>query len=354
MSSAKKNNPEFVLPEHSLAPDAFAGTVLRWQQQHGRHDLPWQQPPTPYRVLVSEIMLQQTQVSTVIPYFQRWLSAFPDLNSLANADEDQVMALWQGLGYYSRARNLQKAAQYLVDEYNGEFPNDLAELERIPGVGRYTAGAIRSFAFNDYGPIVDGNIRRLFCRLFAIDGEPMSSRVSKQLWQFAEQLTPRHQNRAFAQGLLDLGATVCTPKKPSCRDCPLQNNCLALAQNRVDELPNPKPKKNIPLRQGHFIWQTDQSRICLQRRPETGIWARLWALPEVAEAPTDALKIGEFQHTFSHYKLHAHVWQLSAAEIQEPNAGAAELHWLSFESLADIGLPTPIRQFLEAQIRSMR
>ncbi|RUO18375.1 A/G-specific adenine glycosylase [Aliidiomarina haloalkalitolerans] len=354
MSSQKKSNQLPQKATHPLKPQAFADIVLQWQALHGRHDLPWQQPATPYRVLVSEIMLQQTQVSTVIPYFQRWLQAFPDLHSLANAEEDQVMALWQGLGYYSRARNLQKAAQYLTQEYQGEFPNSLTELEQIPGVGRYTAGAIRSFAFDDYGPIVDGNVRRLFCRFFAIAGAPLSSAVNKQLWQLAEQFTPQNNNRAFAQGLLDLGATVCTPKKPNCNDCPLQSNCIAFQQSRVDEFPNPKPKKTIPLRQGHFIWRVENSQIWLQRRPESGIWARLWSLPEVDGVPKGASLVGEFQHTFSHYKLQAKVWQHDHTHLQEPDANYVDHHWLPLEALDSVGLPTPIRQFLQAQLQAER
>src|SRR5690554_1413381 len=203
----------------------FAATVLNWQKQHGRHDLPWQNPVSPYRVLVSEIMLQQTQVNTVIPYFQRWMETFPTLEALAQASEDEVMARWQGLGYYSRARNLRKAAQYLVQEFNGQFPSDLQGLASIPGVGPYTAGAIRSFAFNDYGPIVDGNVKRFFCRLFGIEGDTTRSAVNKQLWQKADDLTPNHDNRRFAQGLLDIGATLCTRANPDCARCPFDNQC---------------------------------------------------------------------------------------------------------------------------------
>lgn len=351
MSSPKKSNEKSHLPAHSLTAEAFAQRVLAWHQQHGRHDLPWQQPATPYRVLVSEVMLQQTQVSTVIPYFQRWMETFPDLATLAVAEDDQVMALWQGLGYYSRARNLQKAARYLVTEYDGQFPQELTELERIPGVGRYTAGAIRSFAFDAYGPIVDGNVRRLFCRLFAISGPPLSSAVNKKLWQLAEHLTPKQNNRSFAQGLLDLGATICKPKNPDCENCPLLQHCQAKLQNRVTEFPNPKAKKVLPIRQGHFLWQSERDSLWLERRPEQGIWATLWALPEVNNAPENASLVGEFQHTFSHYKLHAQVWQLTNLELNEAVGQPRDIKPMDAEQLEQVGMPTPIRKFIQQQLK---
>lgn len=353
MSSPKKSNEKSLLAASSLTAAAFAQRVLAWQQQYGRHDLPWQQPATPYRVLVSEIMLQQTQVSTVIPYFHRWMEAFPDLATLAAAGEDQVMALWQGLGYYSRARNLQKAARYLIAEYDGQFPQELAALEKVPGVGRYTAGAIRAFAFDAYGPIVDGNVRRLFCRLFTISGPPLSSAVNKQLWQFAEHLTPKQNNRRFAQGLLDLGATICRPKNPDCETCPLQQHCQAKLQNRVAEFPNPTAKKVLPIRQGHFLWQSERGNLWLERRPDQGIWATMWALPEVNSAPESARLIGEFQHTFSHYKLHAQVWQLHDLEVNEAADQARDIKPMDVEQLEDVGMPTPIRKFIQQQLKKI-
>ncbi|MCH8502149.1 MAG: A/G-specific adenine glycosylase [Aliidiomarina sp.] len=351
MSSPKKSNEKSVLPAFSLTADGFAQCVLAWQQQHGRHDLPWQQPATPYRVLVSEIMLQQTQVSTVVPYFQRWMETFPDLPTLAAAEEDQVMALWQGLGYYSRARNLQKAARYLVNEYDGQFPQELTELEKIPGVGRYTAGAIRAFAFDAYGPIVDGNVRRLFCRLFTISGQPLSTAVNKTLWQLAEHLTPNQNNRNFAQGLLDLGATVCKPKSPNCEKCPFVRHCQAKLQNRVAEFPNPKTKKTLPTRHGHFLWQLERDGLWLERRPEQGIWATLWALPELESAPENANLVGEFLHTFSHYKLRAQVWQVQALELNETLSQPRDLKAIDQEQLEQVGMPTPIRKFIQQQLQ---
>lgn len=344
-------------PDHAL----FNQLLLTWHATHGRHDLPWQQDPTPYRVLVSEIMLQQTQVATVIPYFNRWMTAFPDQETLAAASDDQVMSLWQGLGYYSRARNLQKAARFIVDECGGLFPHSLDELQQIPGVGRYTAGAIASFAYNEFGPIVDGNVKRLFCRLFGIEGQLTSSQVTRQLWGLAHHYTPQQHNRAFAQGLLDMGATLCTPKSPVCTRCPFNQHCVARLTDRIAALPSPKPKKQIPTRRGHFLWQERDGQLLLEKRPDEGVWGGLWCLPELFSSqpgeqhesatdcekadvylPADAHLKGSFDHTFSHYKLKAEVWQLQS---REPSARYQA--WFSADELQTIGLPAPIRKFLK-------
>ncbi|WP_337840697.1 A/G-specific adenine glycosylase [Rheinheimera sp.] len=324
------------------SPSLLAEKMISWQASQGRHTLPWQQNPTPYRVLVSEMMLQQTQVSTVIPYFERWMAAFPDVTDLAKAETDQVMALWQGLGYYARARNLHKAAKTIAAL--GDFPFELADLLQIPGIGRYTAGAIRSFAYDSWGPIVDGNVRRLFCRLFAIEGVSTSSAVDKKLWALAEQLTPVKHNRRFAQALLDLGATVCKPRQPSCHACPLQAGCLAYQQNRVAELPTAKPKKVTPVKQGHFLWVEKQGLLLLEKRPSSGIWADLWALPQVDDAPDTELQ-GEFNHVFSHYRLEAKVWLLDVREAKP------EQSWYSKKQLENVGLPAPIRSWIEARLQ---
>jgi len=331
---------------------SFQSQVVSWQKQHGRHQLPWQQPSDPYRVLVSELMLQQTQVSTVIPYFTRWMQSFPTVQALAAASTDQVMAHWQGLGYYARARNLHKAAGYICAL--GEFPATLAQWLQVPGVGRYTAGAIMSFAYDAYGPIVDGNVRRLYARFFAISGVTSSAAVDKQLWALAEQLTPTEHCKSFAQGLLDLGATICKPRNPLCEQCPLALNCQALLQNRVDELPTAKPKKIVPVKEGHFLWIEQAGQIFLQKRPTPGIWAALWSLPQVVADDTlllEAKKQGEFVHQFTHYRLNATVWQLEPAhlpryaQVQEQQPG----DWYHKSKLAEVGLPAPIRSFIEQQ-----
>ena len=334
---------------------SFQDQIVTWQQQHGRHQLPWQQQSSPYHVLVSELMLQQTQVITVIPYFERWMIKFPTIERLAAASTDEVMAAWQGLGYYARARNLHKAAQYITAL--GVFPQSLAELLAVPGVGRYTAGAIRSFAYNAYGPIVDGNVRRFYARYFAIDGVTTSSAVDKKLWALAEQLTPQDNCRSFAQGLLDLGATICKPRQPLCEQCPVASSCQALAQNRVDTLPTAKPKKVIPTKAGHFLWIERQQQLYLELRPAVGIWPSLWALPELTLPPLpqqipqqSVAKRGQFLHQFSHYKLEASVWQASADaihQVQQTGSG----RWFSLAELAEVGLPAPIRVFITAQLQ---
>lgn len=316
--------------------------VIGWQHSHGRHQLPWQQDVTPYKVLVSELMLQQTQVATVIPYFNRWMTEFPDVAALAGASEDQVMRLWQGLGYYARARNLQKAARYIAGL--GYFPATLDEWLEVPGVGRYTAGAVLSFAYNSYGPIVDGNVRRVYARLFALDGVPNTPKLEKQLWQLAEQLTPAQQSKSYAQGLLDLGATICKPRQPLCELCPLAVDCQALRQNRIADYPNPKPKKIIPLRDGHFLLIKQADSVLLVKRPPVGIWPALWCLPELAQAPAQAALAGQFSHQFTHYKLAASVW-LTADEL---SAGVAEqqTQWVHAGNLAEFGLPAPVLSYL--------
>lgn len=324
--------------------------IINWQAAHGRHDLPWQYQITPYRVHVSEIMLQQTQVSTVIPFFKRWMERFPDLATLAAASEDEVMVLWQGLGYYSRARNLRKAAQYLFSEHAGKYPADIKTLNAIPGVGRYTAGAICSFAFNRYGPIVDGNVKRLYARYFAVDGEPNSSAFTKQMWQLAEALTPADNSQAYSQGVLDLGATLCTKSSPDCNRCPIATDCQALIQERVHSLPNPKKRKPKPIKDGHFIWHTSEQALWLVKRPSPGIWGGLWCLPEHTDAPADTTLIGEFTHQFTHYTLNAKVWRATpvAHQVQSPQTEyGTGGKFVALTQLNETGLPKPIRNFVD-------
>lgn len=339
-------------PLDTLTISTLQRRVLNWQQQHGRHHLPWQHQVTPYKVHVSEIMLQQTQVATVIPYFERWMQSFPALPVLAAASEDDVMAHWQGLGYYSRARNLRKAAAYIVEQHQGQYPDGLAALNAIPGVGRYTAGAIRSFAFNQYGPIVDGNVKRLYARLFALDGDPTRSAFINSLWHYADALTPARNSRQFSQGVLDLGATVCRKSSPDCPECPLQAHCLAFLHNRVAELPQKKQRKAKPTRDGHFLWQSDgqnqSTTLILQKRSSPGIWGGLWCLPELNQPPQNATLAGEFTHEFSHYRLHAKVWCATQPEMAEPSPLTQQA--VKLNALDNIGLPTPIRQFIEDRL----
>jgi A/G-specific adenine glycosylase len=321
-----------------LNPLEFSATVTNWQRQYGRNDLPWQINITPYRVLVSELMLQQTQVATVIPYFERWLQHFPTIEDLATASEDAVMTQWQGLGYYSRARNLHKAARYVVDEFAGQLPDNVDQLREVPGVGPYTAGAISAFAFNKPAAIVDGNVKRLFSRYFGIEGEINSAKTNKTIWSLAEQYTPVTDSRRYAQALLDLGATVCTPRAPSCQECPLQESCNAYATDRVQILPTKKMKSKIPTRSGNFLLDLTPDGVVLVQRSADGIWPRLWCLPETDEPPKNATIHGKFKHVFSHYKLDATVFAQSI-----PN-GATRVHLDEIESY---GLPTPIRKYLK-------
>lgn len=340
--SAKSNQSKST----SLPPATFAKHVTEWQQQHGRHDLPWQQHRDPYHVLVSELMLQQTQVRTVIPYFNNWLKQFPNITTLASAHEDQVLSAWQGLGYYSRARNLHRAAQYVVTELDGEIPDSPELLREVPGVGPYTAGAITAFAFNKPAAIVDGNVKRLFSRYFGIHGDLSRSNATKKLWQLAEQYTPSEDNRVYAQGLLDLGATICKARNPLCQNCPLHDSCYAVQTDRVDELPMRKTKAQLPHRDGHFILALNDHSVVLEQRAGNGIWPRLWCLPEVAEAPITLPVHGSFKHVFSHYRLNATVYIANDNTTNRLLNGAAT-QYVPISNLQQFGLPAPIRKYLD-------
>ena len=330
----------------SLSSQDFSETLCAWQTQQGRHDLPWQQSVSAYRVLVSEMMLQQTQVKTVIDYFHRWMHRFPDLQTLAHASEDDVMSLWQGLGYYQRARRLQQAAVYLLENHQGKFPRDLESLLLIPGVGRYTAGAILSFAFDHYGPIVDGNVKRLFSRYFGIDEDISSSKAEKKLWTLAHAYTPSKNNRQFAQALLDLGSTVCKPKATLCDECPVHHSCFAFHNDCVSQLPFKASKKARPTKDGHFLWQHKQNQVLLEKRVSNGIWGALWCLPEVQVPPKQREDLLDtFHHTFSHYKLHAHIWNTNV-EMK------SNYQWFSLSEIQNLGLPAPIKKWIHQKIKS--
>lgn len=333
----------------------FAQRVIAWQRGNGRNDLPWQNTADPYHVLVSELMLQQTQVTTVIPYYQRWLKRFPTLEQLATADTNEVMALWQGLGYYSRARNLHRAAQQICRDYAGKIPKAADELREITGIGAYTAGAIRAFAYDLDGVIVDGNVKRLFSRFFAIAGDLTSASQQRLLWQLAEHYTPPADNRRYAQGLLDLGATICTPRQPRCTECPLQEHCQALRQGRVSELPERKVKNQLPIRSGYFLWHASATGILLEQRPNEGIWPLLWCLPELDQqqliTSKDWSEHGRFNHTFSHYKLQAQIVIPSVSEQAsiEPCQGRKQ-RIIAWHQLQSFGLPAPIAKYLRGHL----
>jgi A/G-specific adenine glycosylase len=245
----------------------FARTLIRWQRSHGRNDLPWQGTRDPYAIWLAEIMLQQTQVATVVPYYQRFRTRFPDIASLAAADEDEVLRLWSGLGYYSRARNLHRAAQTVVAQHGGRFPRELAEIEALPGIGRSTAAAIAGFAFGARAAILDGNVKRVLARHFAVEGHPGERAVEQRLWALAESLLPAADIEPYIQGLMDLGATVCTARAPQCERCPVRAACAAFAQNRVGELPAPRPRRAVPHRRTAMLVLRRGDDVLLQKRP---------------------------------------------------------------------------------------
>jgi A/G-specific adenine glycosylase len=296
----------------------FASRVLAWFDQHGRKDLPWQEHINPYRVWVSEIMLQQTQVKTVIPYFERFNAAFPDVHALAAAGEDEVLHLWTGLGYYARARNLHRAAKCVAEHHGGTFPSSVEELSQLPGIGRSTAGAIASIAYRQRAAILDGNVKRVLARYQAVEGWPGSSSVQRRLWDLAEAYTPGDRVADYAQAMMDLGATLCTRARPECERCPLVTDCVAFAHGTQADYPGRKPKKALPVRATTFLMvQSGSGEIWLEKRPGQGIWGGLWCFPEIdrAEAgknwcidqwgiePSAVQTWAPFRHTFSHYHL---------------------------------------------------
>ena len=299
--------------------NSFASQVLTWFDDHGRHDLPWQMNPTPYRVWVSEIMLQQTQVATVIPYYQRFMASFPDVRSLAEANEDLVLQHWAGLGYYARARNLHYAAQQVM-AMGGEFPHTLDGLMELKGVGRSTAGAILSLAWQHRGVIMDGNVKRVLSRHFVVAGDSSSSQIQQQLWALAEDNTPQQRFAAYTQAMMDLGATLCTRSKPLCLYCPVKSTCQAYALGTPTAFPQKKQSKVLPTKTAYFLLiENQQQQLLWLKRPPTGIWGGLWCLPQVdveqlAELQTileqqwhikqpQLQPLAEFRHTFSHYHL---------------------------------------------------
>lgn len=331
----------------------FAEKLINWQRQHGRHNLPWQ-TSDPYRVWLSEIMLQQTQVATVLEYYPKFINRFPDVQSLAEAEQDAVLQLWAGLGYYSRARNLHKAAQQIVHEFGGQFPQQRIELERLCGVGRSTAAAIAAFAFRQPETILDGNVKRVLCRIFALDGDTSDKKFEAQLWQLAESLLPKNQNDmpAYTQGLMDLGATVCKRSKPDCTHCPMVSDCLAWAQNRVAELP--RKKSAVPIKHIAFYWlilRRDDGAIWLQKRPQKGIWAGLYCVPclenlqEIESFGLDGWQeYAVLTHRLTHRLLK--ITPLLATHFFRQPEDLGSGVWVQPQNWHEYGLPKPLAQFL--------
>ena len=359
--------------EAASTPDTcavYAPRLLAWFDSHGRHGLPWTQPRTPYRVWLSEIMLQQTQVATVIPYFQRFVAALPDLPALAAAPADTVLALWSGLGYYSRARNLHAAAKLCIDHHAGELPRAFDALHALPGIGRSTAAAILAQARGEPFAILDGNVKRVLARLHGIEGWTGLPAVEKRLWAIAEASLPRTPvTRArmadYTQAQMDLGATLCTRSRPRCGDCPLAEGCVAHREGRTAALPSPRPKKTIPQRETRMVWLRDAvGRTLLQRRPATGVWASLWSLPEamdcaevarIARLHAEGGDVGlaralpPIDHVFTHFRLRIHP-QLFDGIAAKPRLGDNDgLRWITRGELAALGIPAPVRRLIEQE-----
>lgn len=345
-----------------MVPTQFSERLLVWYDKHGRHDLPWQENQTPYRVWVSEIMLQQTQVNTVIPYYQRFMESFPDVQTLASADQEQVLEHWAGLGYYARGRNLHKAAQIICDQYGGEFPETLDEFSSLPGIGRSTAGAILSLSRGQRHPILDGNVKRVLTRYYAVEGWPGQTAVERKLWVLADDLTPDTRVNAYTQAIMDLGATLCTRAKPACALCPVQAGCQAFAQGRPTDFPNKKPKKAQPVKTTDMLLiLNDKGEVMLEKRPPTGIWGGLWSLPECPEGSPETwvlerygLKVRHeqdwagFRHTFSHYHLDITPRLMRLENTRTDRVmEAADTNWYNTGQKLPVGCAAPVQKLLD-------
>lgn len=340
---------------------SFSRNVLNWFDDNGRKDLPWQRDITPYRVWVSEIMLQQTQVQTVIPYFERFMATFPTVQALAAAEQDQVLHLWTGLGYYARARNLHRAAIQVCAQFGGEFPGDVDALCELPGIGRSTAGAIVSIAFGRRAVILDGNVKRVLARYRAVEGWPGKTAVHRQLWDIADEYTPSGRSAEFSQAMMDLGATLCTRTRPACDSCPIGDQCQARAGGNPQDFPGRKPRKTLPVKNTTFLMVTaPNGDVWLEKRPSPGIWGGLWCFPEIAGSdecsnwcldrwgrePADIEAWDSFRHTFSHYHLDVQPLRVSLQDTPETIMEAGDQLWYNTRRSPEIGLAAPVASLL--------
>jgi A/G-specific adenine glycosylase len=337
----------------------FAQRLINWQKQHGRHDLPWQGQDA-YRVWLSEIMLQQTQVATVIPYYLRFVASFPNITALATATEDQVLTHWSGLGYYARGRNLHKAAQIIVEKHHGEFPRRFEDIVELPGIGRSTAAAVCALAYHERRAILDGNVKRVLARYCGIEGWAGEKKVEERLWRQAEALLPEGDVATYTQALMDMGATVCTRSKPKCVLCPVQADCVALQTESIAELPTPRPKRAVPERHATFLLLIHGNDILLEKRPGSGIWGGLWCLPQFEDenAARDWFvrngmearggeRLETFTHTFTHFRLH--ITPLKIELVRKPLHDAEPGRvWLEVGEALGAAIPTPVRAMLES------
>lgn len=345
-----------------MTPAAFQRAVLGWYDQHGRKHLPWQQAINPYRVWISEIMLQQTQVATVIPYFERFLQRFPSVAKLAAAPQDSVLHLWTGLGYYARARNLHRAAQIIRDQHHGELPGTLAELTALPGIGRSTAGAILAISRLQPVAILDGNVKRVLSRFYGVAGWPGEKAVENQLWALAQRHTPSQRVRDYTQAMMDLGATLCRRSQPDCPHCPLRRQCFAHQHQAVANYPGKKKRQALPERQTiMLLLENADNRILLEKRPPAGLWGGLWCPPEIAAAnelpavlarrqltATNRTVLPAFRHTFSHFHLHITPWRIQVRNATDALAEPAEQRWVPCRRPGRIGMAAPIKTLLQS------
>ncbi|MBS8270770.1 adenine DNA glycosylase [Halomonas litopenaei] len=356
--SRAKGNKDSGRVSPLLSTEVFSRRLLDWFDVHGRHDLPWQHDRTAYRVWVSEIMLQQTQVATVIPYFERFMQRFPDVKALAEASQDEVLHLWTGLGYYARGRNLHKAARVVVEQHAGEFPTDsLDAMAALPGIGRSTAGAIIAQSTGRRAVILDGNVKRVLTRLHALEGWPGRPAVERELWHLAEHYTPEQRVVDFTQGMMDLGATLCRRGQPDCERCPFADVCVARARGEQKRFPESKPKKAIPLRHTRMLVLSDEAgRILLEQRPSQGLWGGLWGLPQFdSDAEIDAWldthapgaerdePWSNFVHVFSHFRLEITPVPARGGRVD----GVAEGRlWYDPQAPESVGLAAPVKKLL--------
>ena len=339
-----------------LAGDKFATALLAWFDTHGRKHLPWQQQITPYRVWISEIMLQQTQVVTVIPYYERFMQRFPDVRALAAAPDDEVLHLWTGLGYYARARNLLRAARSIVAEHGGEFPDSIEAVQALPGIGRSTAGAILAISKSQRHPILDGNVKRVLTRCFGIHGFPGESAVERELWSVADACTPAQRVAHYTQAIMDLGATVCVRSRPLCVVCPMHEHCVARREGMQAALPTPKPRKARPERTAYAaILRRSDGAVLLERRPPTGIWGGLWTFPQfeehdaalewmeqhVGDAPLTTQALPPYSHSFTHFDLTLQPLLVRDARGRSAIAETDRYCWYDLRQPAKIGLAKP-------------
>ncbi|MFN2644141.1 MAG: A/G-specific adenine glycosylase [Burkholderiales bacterium] len=314
----------------------FAEKLTAWQRRHGRHDLPWQGTRDPYRIWLSEVMLQQTQVSTVIPYYERFLARFPDVQALARASEDQVLALWSGLGYYARGRNLHRAARLVAKQ---GYPRTAGGIAQLPGVGRSTAAAVAVFAFGERAAILDGNAKRVLARTFGVEREA-------ELWALAERELPTRDVGRYTQALMDLGATVCTRVKPQCERCPVKRLCVARRDDRVAELPARRKRGALPRKEVKWLVLRRNGAVLLERRPAPGIWGGLWCFPELKGSAPAGKRLAPIEHGFTHFRLRIRPLLVKSGSARYANRALTPISWMTFDEAQAAALPAPVRSLL--------